>query len=37
MATFAEQMLTKYETLPRSSGGSPLNYRRRHRWRMIAV
>jgi len=37
MATFAEQMLAKYETLPRSSGGTPLNYKCWQRWRMMAV
>jgi hypothetical protein len=37
MATFAETMLAKYETLPRSSGDTPLNYKRRHRRRMRAA
>jgi len=31
MATFAETVLAKYETLPRSSGDTPLNYKRRRR------
>jgi hypothetical protein len=37
MATFAETMLAKYETLPRSSGDTPLNCKHRHRRRMMAA
>jgi len=37
MATFAEQMLAKYETLPRSSGDTPLNCKRQHGRRMRAA
>jgi len=37
MATFAEQVLAKYKTLPRSSGDTPLNCKHRHRRRMMAV
>jgi len=37
MATFAETMLAKYETPPRSSGDTPLNCKHRHRRRMGAA
>jgi hypothetical protein len=37
MATFAETMLAKYETLLRSSGDTPLNCKHLQRWRMRAV
>jgi len=37
MATFAETMLAKYETLPRSSGDTALHYKHRQRRRMVAA
>jgi hypothetical protein len=36
MATYAETVLAKYETLPRSSGDIPVNYKRQHRRGMMA-